>query len=220
MKKIALLLIALLLSSSMIGCDTEPMPDVVGMPCEDAVNTLKDVNSFISIEYQDRDGKPISSVVAKMSYKDWEVVAQTPESGTEHWIDDDIVLTIADIAAEERAAAKEAEKAAEEAERQQKSEEAANEEAEKVAKWGKDYLKEDAAIAAVEQYGENQYPYGFKMHTIMGKIACEQEEDGSWFVKYTCDVTNEYGATMKDLNCEAQVAGTDSDPVVTYFQVY
>lgn len=220
MRRFALFLLAPLVCLSIAGCNTEPMPDVVGMTCEEATTALKDVNMMVDINYQDRDGNEISTTSATMAHKTWEVVAQSPDAGTESWIAKEIILTIANIAAEEREAAKEAEEAEKAAERQQQAQEAAAEEAEKVSKWGQDYLKEDAAIAAVELYGESKYPYGFKMHTIMGKIACEQEEDGSWFIKYTCDVTNEYGATRKDLNCEAQVAGTNSNPVVTYFQVY
>jgi len=77
----------------------------------------------------------------------------------------------------------------------------------------------DAWIAA-EDYGASQYPYGFKLHYMVGKLAETAEDENTWFLKATCDVTNQYGATTKDMVCEAMVTGTSDNPQVVSFIVY
>lgn len=206
------------------------MPDVVGMTYSEAEEALDDVwISSYDFDVTDKSGMDLSIIVAHQG-DDYIIESQSIAPGSEFDLyDDDFSLTLiasnpeqdaAAAEAEEKKVEKEEEKAAEEAERQETAKVSAEEEAENIAKWGEDYLKADAAIAAMEMYGEEMYPYGFKLHTVMGKLAEEHEEDGSWFFKFTCDVTNEFGETLKDLNCEAQIAGTDSNPVVTYFEVY
>lgn len=74
------------------------------------------------------------------------------------------------------------------------------------------------AWIAVRDYGEQQYPYGFKVHYFTGVIS-EYEEDGIWYLKGKCDVTNEYDATRSTV-VEAQVQGTRDNPEVIYFYVY
>ena len=76
------------------------------------------------------------------------------------------------------------------------------------------------AWTAVKSYGKQQYPYGFKLHDIMGVLAETAQDENTWFLKATCDVTNEYGAKAKDLVCEAEVAGTKDSPEVISFTVY
>lgn len=220
MKKLALLFATILMSALLTACSSDPMPDVVGKTCEEAIAEIQDFNSAASIKFQNKDGEEIPNYEAKYVNKGWEVVSQSPEAGNTDWMYKDIVLTIFDSAAEERQKERDAQKEKDEQERQAILEKNKAEEADKIAKWGEDYLRESTAIAAVELYGEKQYPFGFKLNSIGGKIAETQEEDGSWTIKYTCDVTNEYGTTEKNLNCEAQVSGSDSNPVVTYFQVY
>ncbi len=73
---------------------------------------------------------------------------------------------------------------------------------------------------AVEDYGIDKYPYGFKLHYLKGKLAETAEDDSTWFLKAYCDVTNEYGVKEKKLNCEARVTGTRDNPKVIYFMVY
>ena len=80
-------------------------------------------------------------------------------------------------------------------------------------------LNDADAIAAMERYGKKEYPYGFKVHTIIGKIACEAKDENTWFLKYNVTITNEYGAS-RDTTVEANVTGTSSNPEVTYFYVY
>lgn len=236
MKGIVAVAVAGVLAASLLGCTSEPkvMPDVVGMTYSEAKEALDEVTiSSYDFDVTDKNGMSLS-IVANSQGDAYFVDSQSIAAGTE--IDkysDDFELTLVvsnpevEAAAEEyeaEKAAKAEEKAAEEAEkdaaRQEALKRAAAEEAESIEKWGEDYLKAEAAIAAMEMYGREMYPYGFELHTYKGKIAEEHEEDGSWFFKFTCDVTNEYGATEKNLNCEAQIAGTDSDPVVTYFEVY
>lgn len=76
------------------------------------------------------------------------------------------------------------------------------------------------AWTAAEQYGKEQYPYGFKLKNSMGMIAEEPYDENTWFLKATCDVTNVYGAKEKNLTCEALVTGTTDDPQVIEFYVY
>lgn len=91
--------------------------------------------------------------------------------------------------------------------------------AEDAAKVTSSGLEAIYAWQAVEDYGKNEYPYGFKLHYIAGKLAEENEGD-TWFLKATCDVENAAGNKMKGMNCEAQVGGTNESPQVAYFNVY
>ena len=76
------------------------------------------------------------------------------------------------------------------------------------------------AWTAVKNYGDEQYPYGFKLHDIMGVLAETAQDENTWFLKASCDVTNEYGSKEKDLVCEAEVTGTKDNPEVLSFLVY
>lgn len=81
-------------------------------------------------------------------------------------------------------------------------------------------LDEDSAMTALQNYGDRQYPYGFKIHWISGRLANEQSvADGSWYFKVNVTVTNAYGADADGV-CEAKVTGTSSSPVVQEFSVY
>lgn len=81
-------------------------------------------------------------------------------------------------------------------------------------------LSASSAWIAASNYGKAQYPYGFKLHYFIGVLAEEARDENTWFLKATCDVTNEYNAKAKGLTCEACVTGTDDNPEVTYFVVY
>lgn len=83
----------------------------------------------------------------------------------------------------------------------------------------KEKLPVEYAWQAVEQYGEKQYPYGFKLRWITGKLAEKANDENTWFLKANCEITNEYGETVKG-NCEAQVTGTQDDPQVINFMCY
>lgn len=80
-------------------------------------------------------------------------------------------------------------------------------------------LDTGASWTAVENYGETQYPYGFELHYLMGKIAEEAYDENTWFLKAECTVTNESGAEVEG-TCEAKVTGTTDSPQVTEFTVY
>lgn len=76
------------------------------------------------------------------------------------------------------------------------------------------------AWTAVKNYGDNEFPYGFKLHNWVGVLAETAEDENTWFLKATCDVTNAFGATAKDMICEARVIGTTDNPQVIHFLVY
>lgn len=80
-------------------------------------------------------------------------------------------------------------------------------------------LSTGAALVAVQNYGEALYPYGFDLHSFFGVIAQEMEDENTWFLKATCDVTNEYGAEA-EFTCEALVTGTSDAPEVISFEIY
>lgn len=80
-------------------------------------------------------------------------------------------------------------------------------------------IDEEDAMTAVEQYGRQQYPYGFEPEWILGRLAHDHEADGSWSFKVKVKITNKYGATA-ETTFEADVAGTNDAPEVTYFYVY
>lgn len=208
----------LILSMMLFGCSSdEEMPDVVGLTSKEAYETLQELGlNSTNIDYVDMDGKEMFSVGLTDAYI---VEAQNPQAGETIDTYDyklRVTLTVSNPSLEQYRQDQEAK----DRERKEAAQARQAEETEKVAKWGEDYLKEDAAWAAFEQYGESVYPYGFKLHSIMGVIAEKQEDDGSWFLKCTADITNEYGAKRKDVTVEAQIAGTDSNPEVTYFYVY
>lgn len=80
-------------------------------------------------------------------------------------------------------------------------------------------LPASACWVAAENYGESQYPYGFELHYLMGKLAEEAYDENTWFLKATCTVTNMFGAEA-DGTCEVLVTGTKDSPQITSFNVY
>ena len=76
-----------------------------------------------------------------------------------------------------------------------------------------------SAWVAAEEYGQAEYPYGFDLHSALGVVAEEAVDENTWYLKASCDVTNEYGAEKK-MTCEAHVTGTNENPKVTSFVVY
>lgn len=75
------------------------------------------------------------------------------------------------------------------------------------------------AWTAAADYGKAEYPYGFKLHYMAGQLAQEAVDEDTWYLKATCTVTNEYNAT-REMECEAKVTGTDSNPEVIEFNVH
>lgn len=115
----------------------------------------------------------------------------------------------------------EAEKKAKQEEEKRKAEEAKKAEEQKKIDETEKIIGATEAYTACQMYGERQYPYGFKIHGIIGKIAEEPIDNNTgWYFKYTVDVTNAFGATMKDKAMECKVHGTSASPNVDYFVVY
>lgn len=54
-------------------------------------------------------------------------------------------------------------------------------------------FREDIAIRALEIYGKEMYPYGFKTK-MFGREQAIEYYDGSWFVRVKVTITNMYGA--------------------------
>ena len=69
------------------------------------------------------------------------------------------------------------------------------------------------------EYGKREYPYGFKVHNIMGKIAEEAKDENTWFLKAEVTVTNAFGAKRETV-VEAEISGTLDNPNIEYFYVY
>lgn len=81
-------------------------------------------------------------------------------------------------------------------------------------------LKETWAMTACDQHGDQQFPYGYKAHWILGAIANELDtENDEWYFKFTADVTNEYNAT-RETTIECHVTGSNEAPQIVSFLVY
>ena len=80
-------------------------------------------------------------------------------------------------------------------------------------------LESSYAWQAASDYGKNEYPFGFKLHYIKGKLAQEAVDENTWYLKATCTVTNGYNASM-EMECEAKVTGTNDSPEIVEFNVY
>lgn len=80
-------------------------------------------------------------------------------------------------------------------------------------------LSASTAWQAVDEYGQSQYIYGFDLHTILGVLAEEAEDENTWYLKAEVTITNEYNAEV-EMTCEARVTGTDANPKVIDFSVY
>lgn len=75
------------------------------------------------------------------------------------------------------------------------------------------------AQSACETYAKDTFPFGVKMHWVVGKLA-ERIENDQWFLKVEATVTNAYGAKEKGVNVECFVGGTNDKPVVNEFNAY
>lgn len=115
----------------------------------------------------------------------------------------------------------EAEKKAKEEEKKRKAEEAKKAEEEKKREEANKIIDEIEAFNACERRGKFEFPYGFKIHSVLGMIANQSIDNNTgWYFKYTVDITNGFGATMKDKVMECKVHGTTASPSVDYFMVY
>lgn len=86
-------------------------------------------------------------------------------------------------------------------------------EEQQVNKQMKETLESNFPVANAWEYvrmaGEDRYPFGFKLHNILGLIAETPVSEDTWRLSATCDVTNAYGATATDVvcTCELQLSG-------------
>lgn len=77
------------------------------------------------------------------------------------------------------------------------------------------------AQVTCDRAAEIAFPYGVKMHWVVGKLAERYNaETDDWFFKVEATVTNEYGAKMKGVNVECYVTGSEDNPEVTDFLYY
>lgn len=96
---------------------------------------------------------------------------------------------------------------------------AADQQANEMSKALAEKLDSATAWNAAEDYGESQYPYGFKLHYITGKLDQSAADANTWFLKAQATITNP-GGDKRDVTCEAYVTGTSAAPQVTNFLVY
>ena len=76
------------------------------------------------------------------------------------------------------------------------------------------------ALTACDQYGQSQYPYGFKLHTILGVIGTSYDPaKDAIFTKVESEVTNQYNATAQTTT-ECTVTGTNDAPQVIGWLTY
>lgn len=167
------------------------VPDVVGMAGNDAEKLLRDRGFMI-----ERDG----GAEAVVATSNWDVTATDPSAGTKADKGSTIKVTFARAA--DRLAAEQAARDAATAERNAAPIEATE------------------AQAFCDNYATLMFPYGVKMHWVMGKLAEEPREGGGWFLKVEATVTNEYGAKQSGVNVECHVSGTNGAPQMDDFLYY
>lgn len=75
------------------------------------------------------------------------------------------------------------------------------------------------ALSYFERYGNEEYPFGFKVHSIMGVIAERPIDTKTWFLKYEVTITNMFGADY-DTVAEAKIKKVSGGAKITYWYVY
>lgn len=76
------------------------------------------------------------------------------------------------------------------------------------------------ACQAIEQYGNSEYPYGFKLHYVTDLQGYEVTgNNDTWKIKCSATITNASGQE-EDVICEAKVTGTNDEPNVIEFSIY
>lgn len=76
-----------------------------------------------------------------------------------------------------------------------------------------------SAWTYMEQAFQQQYPYGFKLHTVIGVISQTVVDSNTWRLSAYCDVTNAYGMKMKNRVATADVLVIDGGYRVTNMSV-
>ena len=77
------------------------------------------------------------------------------------------------------------------------------------------------ACQAVEKYGKEQYPFGFKLHYMKDLQGYQMvgENNDTWRIQCGVTITNAYGASY-DATCQAEITGSNEAPEVTDFVVF
>lgn len=77
------------------------------------------------------------------------------------------------------------------------------------------------ACQAVEEYGKEQYPFGFKLHYMKDLQGYQMvgENNDTWRIQCGVTITNAYGASY-DATCQAEITGSNEAPEVTDFVVF
>ncbi|WP_449282214.1 PASTA domain-containing protein [Leucobacter sp.] len=169
------------------------IPDVAGLPGNEARETLS--NLGLMVQYDGGD----EAVVAASN---WDATGTDPAAGTSVAAGSTVTLQL--VRADERLAAEKKDREAETAARE--------------ADYAATPLEAVEAQVFCENYSELQFPYGVKLHTVMGKLAEEQTEAG-WYMKFEATVTNEFNAERK-MNVECHMSGTNGAPAMDDFLAY
>ncbi|MFS2028721.1 MULTISPECIES: PASTA domain-containing protein [unclassified Curtobacterium] len=177
------------------------VPDVSGLPGDKAKKNLTDAGLEVKWDAGDESVWVASN---------WTVVTQSPKAGTRVAEDSTVTLKV-EPKADERATPTATAPAA----RTESAEPAAPAQAADTTPSGLDF---GWASTACQQYGEQEFPYGFKGHTLIGLLAQEVQGD-EIYLKFEADITNGYGAERK-ATVECSVGGTNGSPNVTYFIAY
>ena len=93
-----------------------------------------------------------------------------------------------------------------------------NEKNEQIEKALSEKLSSQNAWNAVIAYGNEAYPYGFKV-TYSNGFTEKAKDENTWFLKARAKITNGYNA-KREIEFEAYVTGTDENPKVIEFTEY
>lgn len=118
--------------------------------------------------------------------------------------------------AREEAQAKVKAQAKAKAEEKRKREKAAEAEKKRIAKLAPDPVE---SIVLCQQHIKQQYPYGVKVHSILGVIADERISNDTHFYKVKVSITNAYNATRESV-MECKVTKKGGSLEISYFYVY
>jgi len=172
------------------------LPDYTGKTLDIAAKDMAD-HGVVVKSVNTVDGKLV------LALSNWQIESHTPAAGASVAKGGTVTFNVSKPGAAEAKASAEA---------------AAPKEAAKPTKTSTG-LEATYAISACESYAKDQFPYGVKMHWIVGKLA-EEIKDDQWFLKVESDVTNAFNAKEKGVNVECFVSGTNDAPVVTEFNAY
>lgn len=205
-------------SAAAIVAEGFTLPDYAGKTLDIAMTDMK-ANDITAKSVDTVDDKSV------LSPKNWVIETHEPAAGTIVAKGGTVTFKVSKPGAAE--AKKEADKASTAAKAEgEKAAAAAKVDAEKSAAEAaakptatSTGLEVAEARTACEAYAKEQFPFGVKMHWIIGRLAEEIQED-QWFLKVEATVTNAYGAKEKGVNVECLVAGTKDVGIVSAFNAY